>query len=103
MDKYKVKINLKAIRELDHIYEYIANEKLHRKTKEILHRKIIRISMLKNVDFYTGKPRVAFFSRKIKKCYRIFDRKAHFETIKRPQAGSILTNKRPFPDLMIEE
>lgn len=28
MDKYKVKINPKAIRELDHIYEYIANEKL---------------------------------------------------------------------------
>ena len=39
MDKYKVKINPKAIRELDHIYEYIANENLHRKTKEILHRK----------------------------------------------------------------
>lgn len=28
MDKYKVKINPKAIRELDQIYEYIANEKL---------------------------------------------------------------------------
>ena len=28
MDKYKVKVNPKAIRELDHIYEYIANEKL---------------------------------------------------------------------------
>ena len=28
MDKYKVKINPRAIRELDHIYEYIANEKL---------------------------------------------------------------------------
>lgn len=28
LDKYKVKINPKAIRELDHIYEYIANEKL---------------------------------------------------------------------------
>ncbi|MCH5344435.1 MAG: type II toxin-antitoxin system RelE/ParE family toxin [Acetatifactor sp.] len=28
MDKYKVKINPKAIRELDSIYEYIANEKL---------------------------------------------------------------------------
>ena len=28
MDKYKVKINPGAIRELDHIYEYIANEKL---------------------------------------------------------------------------
>lgn len=27
MDKYKVKINPKAIRELDSIYEYIANEK----------------------------------------------------------------------------
>ena len=27
-DKYKVKVNLRAIRELDHIYEYIANEKL---------------------------------------------------------------------------
>lgn len=28
MDKYKVKFNPGAIRELDHIYEYIANEKL---------------------------------------------------------------------------
>lgn len=28
MDKYKVKINPRAIRELDHIYGYIANEKL---------------------------------------------------------------------------
>lgn len=28
MDKYKVKINPSAIRELDNIYEYIANEKL---------------------------------------------------------------------------
>ena len=28
MDKYKVKINPRAIRELDNIYEYIANEKL---------------------------------------------------------------------------
>lgn len=28
MDKYKVKVTPKAIRELDHIYEYIANEKL---------------------------------------------------------------------------
>lgn len=28
MDKYKVKINPRAIRELDHIYEYIVNEKL---------------------------------------------------------------------------
>lgn len=28
MDKYKVKINPKAIRELDSIYEYIANEKM---------------------------------------------------------------------------
>lgn len=28
MDKYKVKVNPKAIRELDHIYEYIVNEKL---------------------------------------------------------------------------
>ncbi len=28
MDKYKLKVNPKAIRELDHIYEYIANEKL---------------------------------------------------------------------------
>lgn len=28
MDKYKVKINPRAIRELDHIYKYIANEKL---------------------------------------------------------------------------
>lgn len=28
MDKYKVRINLKAIRELDSIYEYIANEKM---------------------------------------------------------------------------
>lgn len=28
MDKYKVKINPKAIRELDNIYEYIAKEKL---------------------------------------------------------------------------
>uniref|UniRef100_UPI003FEE1554 type II toxin-antitoxin system RelE/ParE family toxin n=1 Tax=Eubacterium sp. TaxID=142586 RepID=UPI003FEE1554 len=28
MDKYKVKINPRAIRELDHIYECIANEKL---------------------------------------------------------------------------
>lgn len=26
--KYKIKINPKAIRELDHIYEYIGNEKL---------------------------------------------------------------------------
>ena len=28
MDKYKVKINPRAIRELEQIYEYIANEKL---------------------------------------------------------------------------
>ncbi len=28
MDKYKVKVNPRALRELDHIYEYIANEKL---------------------------------------------------------------------------
>ncbi len=28
MEKYKVKFNPGAIRELDHIYEYIANEKL---------------------------------------------------------------------------
>ena len=28
MDKYKVMINPRAIRELDNIYEYIANEKL---------------------------------------------------------------------------
>ncbi|MFR5619000.1 MAG: type II toxin-antitoxin system RelE/ParE family toxin [Clostridium sp.] len=28
MDKYKVKVNPRAIRELDHIYEYIANGKL---------------------------------------------------------------------------
>ncbi|MDY4618170.1 MAG: hypothetical protein SO445_10775 [Lachnospiraceae bacterium] len=28
MDKYKVKVNPRAICELDHIYEYIANEKL---------------------------------------------------------------------------
>lgn len=28
MDKYKVKINPRAIHELDNIYEYIANEKL---------------------------------------------------------------------------
>lgn len=28
MDKYKVKFNPRAICELDHIYEYIANEKL---------------------------------------------------------------------------
>ena len=28
MDKYKVKVNPRAIRELDCIYEYIANEKL---------------------------------------------------------------------------
>lgn len=27
MDKYKVKVNPRAISELDHIYEYIANEK----------------------------------------------------------------------------
>lgn len=28
MDKYKVKVNPRAIRDLDHIYKYIANEKL---------------------------------------------------------------------------
>ena len=28
MDKYKIKINPRAIRELDNIYEYIAKEKL---------------------------------------------------------------------------
>ena len=28
MDKYKVKVNPKAIREFDDIYEYLANEKL---------------------------------------------------------------------------
>ncbi len=28
MDKYKIKINPKAIRELNSIYEYIANEKM---------------------------------------------------------------------------
>jgi plasmid stabilization system protein ParE len=28
LNKYKIKINPRAIRELDHIYEYIANEKL---------------------------------------------------------------------------
>lgn len=28
MDRYKVKVNPRAVRELDNIYEYIANEKL---------------------------------------------------------------------------
>ena len=28
MDKYKVKVNPRAIRDLDHIYKYIGNEKL---------------------------------------------------------------------------
>lgn len=28
MDKYKVKVNPSAVRKLDQIYEYIANEKL---------------------------------------------------------------------------
>lgn len=28
LDKYKIKINPKAIRDLDHIYEYIASDKL---------------------------------------------------------------------------
>lgn len=28
MDKYKIKVNPRAIRELEQIYEYIANEKL---------------------------------------------------------------------------
>ncbi len=28
MDKYKVKVTPRAIRDLDHIYEYIANERL---------------------------------------------------------------------------
>ena len=28
MDKYKVKVNPRAIRELDQIYQYIANKKL---------------------------------------------------------------------------
>ena len=28
LDKYKVKMNPKAVRELDHIYEYIANAKM---------------------------------------------------------------------------
>ncbi len=28
MDKYKVRVNPRAIRELDNIYEYIANQKL---------------------------------------------------------------------------
>ena len=28
MDKYKVKVNPRAIRDLDNIYEYIASEKL---------------------------------------------------------------------------
>lgn len=28
MDKYKVKLNPRAIRELEHIYRYIANEKM---------------------------------------------------------------------------
>ncbi len=28
MDKYKVKVSPKSIRELDRIYEYIANDKL---------------------------------------------------------------------------
>lgn len=28
MDKYKVRVNSRAIRELDHIYKYIANEKV---------------------------------------------------------------------------
>lgn len=32
MDKYKVKINPKAIRDLNHIYEYIALEKLSPQT-----------------------------------------------------------------------
>ena len=30
MDKYKIKVNPRAIRELEQIYEYIANEKLAR-------------------------------------------------------------------------
>ena len=28
LDKYKLKVNPRAIRELDHIFDYIANEKL---------------------------------------------------------------------------
>ncbi|MCM1104195.1 MAG: type II toxin-antitoxin system RelE/ParE family toxin [Clostridium sp.] len=34
MDKYKVKVNPKAIRELDSIYEYIASEKLEPENAE---------------------------------------------------------------------
>lgn len=37
MDKYKVKVNPRAIRELDHIYEYIANESAFFYSKIIYH------------------------------------------------------------------
>lgn len=40
MDKYKVKINPRAIRELDQIYQYIANEKLDSKNAK---EQIVRI------------------------------------------------------------
>lgn len=40
LDKYKVKINPRAIRELDSIYEYITNEKL---TPENAKGQVIRI------------------------------------------------------------
>lgn len=65
MDKYKVKVNPRAIRELDHIYEYIANEKLDlenaKKQVERIKKAILSLSTFpqshqeRNEGRYAGK------------------------------------------------
>ena len=65
MDKYKVKVNPRAIRELDHIYEYIANDKLDlentKKQVERIKKAILSLSTFpqshqeRNEGRYVGK------------------------------------------------
>lgn len=65
MDKYKVKVNPRAIRELDHIYEYIANEKLDlenaKKQVERIKKAVLSLSIFpqshqeRNEGRYAGK------------------------------------------------
>lgn len=65
MDEYKVKVNPRAIRELDHIYEYIANEKLDlenaKKQVERIKKAILSLSTFpqshqeRNEGRYAGK------------------------------------------------
>lgn len=69
MDKYKVKVNPRAIRELDSIYEYIANEKLSPENAKgqdaRIKKAILRFEKFVFAKLYTGG-----FSKKL---YRLFE------------------------------